>query len=564
MTEAPPARPADVGGGTSGPARPRRGAVVVPSLAAGVLLAASLPPWGVWILAPVGAALLWWRLGGLRARARLLAGWLCGLGLFVPGLFWVTSFNWYGGVLLMLVEALALGLAALVTPPGRGRSAGLVGAMVLAEAARAAWPFGGLPLGGVALGQAGGPLLGAARLGGPLLVVGLVWASGVGLGLAVSALLAAPRRWQRGRVVRVAAGVGVLALVVAVAWWGAAAPDGGAARSTVRAAAVQGGGPRGLRASEADSVRVYEAQLRASGTIGAVDGGRPPSLVLWPEDVVSLSVPLSQAPGVRHQLSALAVRLHATLVVGITTDVSATAFRNQAAAFGPDGRIVDTYEKVHRVPFGEYVPWRGLIRHLADLSAVPRDAVPGTGDGVLHTPAGALGTMISYEVFFSARGRVAVRNGAELLIVPTNTSSYTTGQVPSQEVAAARLQAVAQGRDLVQAAPTGYSAVIDHRGTVLLRSSLGRRAVLVADVALRDGQTLYVRFGDLPVLVVAAALVLAAWLTALLTPDESPGAEARRRTARRRRAQESAALDHARTLRRPSYELDQLHGHHQP
>jgi apolipoprotein N-acyltransferase len=538
--------------------------VVVPSLAAGLLLAASLPPWGLWVLAPVGAALLWWRLAGLRARARLLAGWLCGLGLFVPGLFWVTSFNWYGGVLLMLVEALALGLAALITPPGRGRSAGLVGAMVLAEAARAAWPFGGLPLGGVALGQAGGPLLGAARLGGPLIVVGLVWASGVGLGLAVRALVGALRRRGRPRAVPVALGVGVLAVVVAVAWWGAAAPDGGTALSTLRAAAVQGGGPRGLRASEADAVRVYEAQLHASGTIPAVDGGQAPSLVLWPEDVVSLSVPLSQDPAVRRQLSALAVRLHATLVVGITTDVSARAFRNQAVAFGPDGRIVDTYEKVHRVPFGEYVPWRGLIRHLADLSAVPRDAIAGTGDGVLHTPAGALGTMVSYEVFFSARGRVAVRNGAELLIVPTNTSSYSTGQVPAQEVAAARLQSVAQGRDLVQAAPTGYSAVIDHRGHVLLRSSLGSRAVLVADVALRSGQTLYVRFGDLPALVVAGALVLGAWLAALLTPDRRRGAEARRRTARRRQAQGDAALDYGRTVRRPSYELDQLHSHHQP
>ncbi len=508
--------------------------MALPALAAGLLLAASLPPWGWWVLAPVGTALLWWRLGGLRARTRLLAGWVCGLGLFVPGLFWVTSFNWYGGLALMVVEAFALGLAALATPPGRGRSVALVGAMVLVEAGRTAWPFGGLPLGGVALGQVGGPMLGTARLGGPLLLVALVWTAGVGLGLVGTAvggqLLASGR--SRAFVPGVL-GVVVVLVVVGLSAWGAAAPDGGPATSSVRVAAVQGGGARGLRASQQNAALVYEAELAASGSIASSDRGHAPELVLWPEDVVSLGVPLSRDPGVAHQLSALAVGLHATLVVGVTTDVSATAFRNAAVAFGPDGRIVDSYEKVHRVPFGEYIPLRGLFRHVADLSAVPRDAVAGTGDGVLHTPAGALGTMISYEVFFADRGRIAVRNGATLLLVPTNTSSYSTGQVPAQEIGAARLQAVAQGRDLLQAAPTGYSAAIDNRGRILARSSLGRRALVIDVLDRRAGQTLYVRFGDLPVIVVAAALVVIGWLTALSSPNPDPAA-ARRRSARGR------------------------------
>ncbi|HXW33030.1 MAG TPA: hypothetical protein VEJ87_00505, partial [Acidimicrobiales bacterium] len=119
----------------------RRGQVVAPALAAGLLLAASLPPWGFWILAPGGAALLWWRLGGLRTRTRLLVGWICGLGLYVPGLFWATSFNWYGAIVLMLVEALAIAIAAAVSPPGRGRVLALPGAVVLAEALRSTWPF---------------------------------------------------------------------------------------------------------------------------------------------------------------------------------------------------------------------------------------------------------------------------------------------------------------------------------------------------------------------------------------------------------------------------------------
>ncbi|HXW39395.1 MAG TPA: hypothetical protein VEJ44_06850, partial [Acidimicrobiales bacterium] len=72
---------------------PRRGTVAVPSLAAGVGLALSLPPWGFWILAFPAAGLFWWRLGGLRPRTRLWAGWLVGLGYFGPGLAWAKAFT---------------------------------------------------------------------------------------------------------------------------------------------------------------------------------------------------------------------------------------------------------------------------------------------------------------------------------------------------------------------------------------------------------------------------------------------------------------------------------------
>ena len=217
-------------------------------------------------------------------------------------------------------------------------------------------------------------------------------------------------------------------------------------------------------------------------------------------------------------LGTTAVRLHATLAVGVTETVSATAFRNEIVAFGPDGHVVARFEKVHRVPFGEYVPDRAFFSHLANLSAVPLDAIAGHGDGVLRTPAGPLGTMVSYEVFFAARGRIATRAGAHLLIVPTNTASYATVQVPAQEIAASRLQAIAEGRDLVQASPTGYSALIDHRGRVLARTSLGLRQVLVGDVDLRTGLTIYERFGDLPFLLASGLLLIGGWLATLLSP----------------------------------------------
>ncbi len=119
--------------------------------------------------------------------------------------------------------------------------------------------------------------------------------------------------------------------------------------------------------------------------------------------------------------------------------------------------------------------------------------------------------------------------GPSFSSIPTNTSSYLTSQVPTQEIAAARLQAIEEGRDVVQAAPTGYSAVIDHRGRVLARSDLGTRAVIIRDVDLRTGRTIYERLGDLPVLVLSGLAVVAGWLSALgAEPDPDRTRRARR------------------------------------
>ena len=488
---------------------PRRGRVAAASILAGVVLAFSLPPWGWWPLGPLGAALLYWRLGGLPLRTRVWSGWLAGLGCYAIGLAWARAFNWYGAVVLVLVEALFFAAAAAATPPRRGRALAFVGACTLAEAARITWPFGGLPLGGVFLGQADGPLVELARLGGPLLITSAVWAAGVAVATFVV--------WLRGRRPRTggpsvlgaaAAAAGVVAMVVA----GAAAPDGGAPVGMLRVALVQGGGQRGLSKEQVSPTSVYEAQLAATARVAAAHPS--PALVLWPEDVVALDRPLAGSPEAA-LLGRLAARLDATLVVGVTEPASATTFRNEIVAWGPRGHVVGTFEKVHRVPFGEYVPDRSFFSHLADLSGVPTDAVPGHGTGLLRTPAGPLGLLVSFEIFYAGRSHASVRAGAELLAVPTNTSSYSTSQVPAQEIAAAVVQAVETGRDLVQASPTGYSAVVTQRGVVVARSVLGRRQVLEATVALRRGMTPYDHWGDLPVLLLAAVALGAGWARAL-------------------------------------------------
>ncbi|MDQ3569148.1 MAG: apolipoprotein N-acyltransferase [Actinomycetota bacterium] len=443
------------------------------------MAALSLPPWGWWPLAFAGTAVLWWCLQDLPAPRRLMAGMAFGVGFFAVGLWWMREFHVLGATLAVLIEASFVALAAVLTPRARRRALALPAALVLAEAARGVAPFGGVPLAGIALGQAGGPLAGAARLGGELLVLALSVLAGVGLAQM------ARRRWLPTAL--------TLGVVVGVVLLGALSPDGGDG-SAVATAVVQGGGRRGFLGVESDPQAVFDAQLAASQSL------RPPlSLVLWPEDVIDVEEPVGDTPEGR-SVAEVARRTGSTVVAGVIETSTPGHFTNAAVAWSPQGEITARYDKVQRVPFGEYIPVRGLIERVVDVSAVPRDAVPGRDPGVLRTAIGPVGVAISYEVFFASRARAATRAGAHVLTVPTNAASFSSSQVPAQEVAAARLRAIENGRDLLQAAPTGYSAYIDHRGGLLARTTLGRRQVLQRPATMRTGRTVYAALGDGPIL----------------------------------------------------------------
>lgn len=474
-------------------------------LAAGVLLTLGLPPFGWWPLALLGAGLVAHLVDDRPWPARAGVGLAVGVGFLAPGLWWMTEFSLPGWVLAMLLEAAMVTLAVTAVPPGRALVVGLPAALVMADVARSHWPFGGVPIATVGETQIGGPLLEAARIGGGPLVAAVVGVTGVGLAALVV------RRWWRL--------AGAAAVVVAVTVAGAVAPDG-ARREPLRAAAVQGGGERGTRAVDTSEDAVFDAHVAATAQA-------PPGLdlLLWPEDVVDVEGDVLDTPeGAR--LAALAAEHRTTLVAGVVSG-NGDNFLNVARVWGPDGRPGPVYEKNHRVPFGEYIPFRSLVEKVADVSAVPRDAHVGHGPGILRTAAGPLGVVISYEVFFARRARAAMRAGGQVLLVPTNASSYSSTQMPALELGAARMRAVETGRDVLQAAPTGFSAVVDHRGRVHAHTDLGERAVLAATVTLRSGDTVYTRVGDGPTTVLALLGLLAAWA---LRPRVGP-----RRPGRRRR-----------------------------
>lgn len=464
---------------------------------AGALLAGSMPPREAWYLALAAIVVLTWALAGLARRQSVMLGAAAGLAFFAPTLGWLNDFHPAGFVALLLVEVMLFAAAMLLVDTRPGRWWTVPVALVALEAVRARFPFGGFPIPGMSLGQLDGPFAAAAPLGGSLLVVGLA----TGAGAAVTGIVLADRRVRTMVTVAVLAAVSALGIV-------AAAPDGGSTDS-LRVALVQGGGPRGIPAVVSDADAVTERQFLLSEDLPS-----DLDLVLWPESSLGVSGPVADTPeAVR--IAKLARREGATVVAGLSESYD-DGFRNAAVAWGPDGRMLDRYEKVHRVPFGEYIPARGLFERLSDMtSLVPRDAIPGRGPGLLRTPAGPLGVVISYEVFFPDRARAAVNAGGQVLLVPTNAASYTTEEVPATEVAAARMRALEIDRAVLQAAPTGYTAVVRPDGRVVAQGGLGTPEVFTATVPMRTGLTVYVRTGDGPVLALVAAALLAGPLVRL-------------------------------------------------
>ena len=179
---------------------------------------------------------------------------------------------------------------------------------------------------------------------------------------------------------------------------------------------MQGGGPQGTRADETDERVVFDRHMRASE-----DLPEGLDLVVWPEDVVDTDRTVTDTE-LGALLADLAVRLDTTVIAGVVEDDGDDKFRNASVAWNPDGDPIDRYEKVHRVPFGEYVPLRALLEPLARRRAAERDAVVGQGPPVMDVAGARVGVMISWEVFFADRARAAVRHGGQALLNPTNGS----------------------------------------------------------------------------------------------------------------------------------------------
>lgn len=451
------------------------------ALGAGALVAFSLPPWGWWPLAFVGIAFFvaLARSTGPHPFAHFLLGTVFGIGWFAPGMAWMWFLTAPGYVVAVMLYATFHGLAALACSLSSRRV--LIGPLLhtLAEALRFSFPLGGVPLASVAISQADSPFATLARLGGPLLLTWFVFQ----LGFLFSRL-------------QIRQSVAALAIVLGLLLTSTVAPNGSERGITLKIAAVQGGGPQGTLGINTNFRDVIGRHLVATRSITPSD---KVDVVIWPENVIDVAQFLNS---VEHkEITAEAQRLNAPFVVGITEDVNERYFTNAQVVVQTNGSITDRYDKVRRVPFGEYMPFRSVLKSLgAPVHLVPRDALAGTGVASLDVAGVRFGVVVSWEVFFAGRVREGVQHGGQIIINPTNGASFTGTILQSQQIAVSRLRAIENGRWLVQVSPTGFSGVISPDGALYERTAVSEQRVIFYDVPLRTGSTLYLRLGDGPLI----------------------------------------------------------------
>ena len=473
------------------------------AIIAGLLVAFSLPPWGWWPLAYVGVALF----ATCRSnsnRARFMFGTLFALAWLAPGMAWMWFLTAPGYVIAALLFSALHGIAAMITGAvtDRQKHRAIVGplAHTLAEALRFSFPFGGVPLATLAISQAASPIAPIVRVGGPLLLTYVV--------LQIGFLLANLRETAASKRAMHAVLLTVVVAVLPIA--GSIAPHGRDIGRTLNIAAVQGGGPQGTLAINTNSRDVVIRHLDATKTItgGIASTDEQLDLVIWPENVIDVSSFSSSIE--RTEVAAEAARLNAPFLVGITEDLDNKFFTNAQVVVNTDGSLGDRYDKVRRVPFGEFVPMRGLLEAVgAPVDRIPRDAMAGNDTAILRAADTTIAVVISWEVFFAGRANEGVERGATLLVNPTNGSSYTGTILQTQQIASSRLRALETGRWLVQVSPTGFSAFVSPSGQVFDRTGVSEQHVITREVQLRSGHTIYSYLGDLPFILIMSTSLIA-------------------------------------------------------
>jgi apolipoprotein N-acyltransferase len=495
----------------------QRRANVLIAIVGGVAYAAGYAPRNWWWLTLVGIGIIYWLYAYARPTS-MTPPW-CAIGLawavgFGLSLRWIAEFTVPGWIFANIIQsALATAVLAGVHRLGRRtdlRPVWFVVAVVIGEYLRSRWPFGGVPLALISNSQVDAPYVGTARLGGAL-------------GLSAAAAIAAVASVQIARARSVAqirpGAAAVVALAMASVVGGLTITNNAILPGPIRVAVVQGGGDIGTRARDTDPSQVFAAQVAATRQI---DQSVELDLILWPENALALSTPLAGSTELA-ELSALSHQYDTPISVGVTERANQRQFRNAQVLIDQDGEQA-RFEKVERVPFGEWIPFRSVIERLADLSAIPRDAITGSGPGVFDYTSNAavdtVGMTISYEVYFAERGRAGVNAGAQWLHVPTNASSYLSVDVTAATLNATRLQAISLDRNAVQVAPTGWSAVVDNNGDVQWRSSRLQQSTYVSEIELRGTTTLYSRVGDRGVL--ALTLTIFSTFAVFLDQNHKP------------------------------------------
>ena len=493
----------------------RTGWALLISIVGGLALFAAFPPLGIWPLAVLGPALLVVALAGRSLRGSFLCGLTFGLALFVPLLSWLVNEAWYVWFALSLALAvifavLAIAQRLLLRLPFW--PAAVAGWWVVAEGIRDRWPYA-FPWGRLAMSQSVAPDVRWVAVGGAPLLTFLIALTGAMIARAVLKALAA-RTW---RPVGPALAAVVTAGLVLAGGLLPVDPTGGA--PTAQVAAIQGNVPRARNLPQLlNDSEVTQNHAAATLKLAAeVKAGRlpAPDLVVWPENSTDLDP--RQDPALYAELAAVTAAVGQPILVG---EVLQNPQRNAGQLWVPGRGPTTFYVKRQLVPFGEYIPFRGLISSFSSLPSLqPVDFTPGHQAVVFDVGKIRLGDVICYEVGFDNLVRSEVTAGANLLAVQSNDADFEIdGQLgeTEQQTAMARIRAIESDRAVVYASTTGESTIIAPDGRLIAHSGIWQQAILDARVPLVSYRTLADRVGAWPEYVIIMLTVLALGWAVLL------------------------------------------------
>ena len=485
------------------------------ALAAGALMPLAFAPFGWFPLALFALAVLFALWQHASPRQAFWQGYLFGFGMFGFGVYWVyISIHVYGhsplplavGVMLLFVAFLALfpalaGYLATRTlqPLGAARLVWAMPAVWVALELIRGWFLTGFPWLSVGYSQIDSLLAWWAPVVGSY---GVSFMTVLGAALLTLLLSAgANTRWLGGL------GLGLLFaasfLLGRVDW---TTPLGDALRVSI----VQGNIDQERKWVPAQRDPTLETYLSLSRREWQ-DPDWKPALILWPETAIPAfyhEVAETLLPALEREAQQAGV----SLVAGIPVlERSDWQYYNALMSLGDDRAF---YYKQHLVPFGEYLPLRNLLGTLLQVMPLPvADFSAGRPDQPLLRAAGyPMGSSICYEVIFGNAIATALPEAAWLVNV-SNDGWFGDSPAPHQHLEMARMRALETGRYLLRATNTGISAIIDPHGQVRARSPQFETAVVRGTIRPYAGATPYVRFGDYPVILLVAGILLVMWFT---------------------------------------------------
>jgi apolipoprotein N-acyltransferase len=260
---------------------------------------------------------------------------------------------------------------------------------------------------------------------------------------------------------------------------------------TIKVSVVQGNIPQDKKWNYKFQRDVIDTYKNLTSDISSSN----PDLIVWPETAVPFIYGESKIYS--DEINEFQKTYDSYLLFGAMVSKGNSRLANSAVLLTPKGSISALYDKMHLVPFGEYVPLRKFIPFIDKLTAVPGDFAVGREPVVMETPFAKIGNLICYEIIFPGLVRQFAANGANLLVTITNDAWFGSTSAPYQHFSKAVFRAIENRVPVARAANTGISGFIDSRGEILAASDIFVETAMTQELPIGHEKTIYTKFGDI-------------------------------------------------------------------